>query len=75
MQIFFCFLYYASTQCVLLGKFIYGHRITDEISEVGLGININTLCGYGGKLTGHVVDVETGAMVNSFSISEDGRII
>ena len=59
----------------LVGKFIHGHSTTDEIVQTGLGTNINTLCGYGGKLTGLVVDLGMGAMINSFSISEDGRIL
>ena len=59
----------------LAGKFIHGHLTTEDISETGLGTNINTLCGYGGKLTGLVVDIEIGTVINSFSISEDGRIL
>lgn len=55
--------------------FIHGHKPTDEICYSGHGVNINTNCGYGGVLSGLLVNTNTGDSRHLFSISEDGLVI
>jgi serine/threonine protein phosphatase 1 len=55
-------------------RFIHGHYTTEEITYNGQGININTLCGYGGVLTGLHIDTKNNQdIIEHYSISEDGH--
>lgn len=55
--------------------FIHGHLPCDKVTFKSKGININTKCGYGGVLTGLLIDSKLGIKKHSaFSISEDGKI-
>jgi serine/threonine protein phosphatase 1 len=54
--------------------FIHGHLPVDEIVVLGKSININTSCGYGGYLSGLVID--DGCKISqAYRISEDGETI
>lgn len=55
-------------------RFVHGHYTTKEITYKRQGININTLCGYGGVLTGLLIDTNTNQhIIVHYSISEDGQ--
>ncbi|WP_271424764.1 metallophosphoesterase [Aequorivita sinensis] len=56
-------------------RFIHGHYTTDEAAYNNQGININTKCGYGGKLTGLLVDATNGNILQDYSISEEGILL
>jgi hypothetical protein len=55
-------------------RFVNGHYTTEEITYNGQGININTLCGYGGVLTGLLNTKNNQNIFEHYSISEDGKI-
>lgn len=50
--------------------FIHGHALVTSPTKTNRGININTECGYGGYLTGLLVEKK--AIQSFYSISEDG---
>jgi serine/threonine protein phosphatase 1 len=56
-------------------NFVHGHIRVNEITKHGQGININTSCGFGGKLSGIVIDIQTNEIIDSYHISEDGQIL
>jgi serine/threonine protein phosphatase 1 len=57
-------------------RFVHGHYTTEEITYNGQGININTLCGYGGVLTGILIDINNKQnIIVHYSISEDGQYL
>ena len=53
--------------------FIHGHWPSDIVTRYGNGININTRCGYGGKLTGLLIDNMAAKPIKLFTISEEGE--
>lgn len=53
--------------------FIHGHSTVKVINRINKGININTMCGYGGVLSGVVIEKE-GKISQIFSIMENGEI-
>lgn len=54
--------------------FIHGHKTTVKVLKTGKGININTKCGYGGKLTGLLVDNGSGEIKQEIHINENGSL-
>jgi serine/threonine protein phosphatase 1 len=56
-------------------KVIRGHDPTSEVVFTHNSININTQCGYGGFLTGLVVDDDDGSIIRQIKILETGEII
>lgn len=56
-------------------RFIHGHWPTDSITQYGNGININTRCGYGGTLTGLLIDNKAAKPSKLFSINENGNLL
>lgn len=56
-------------------KFIHGHDTVREPATDNNGTNINTLCGYGGKLTGLLIDVRMGSILQNYYISENGILL
>jgi len=59
----------------LIKNYIHGHDRVNEINQQGAGININTNCGFGGHLTGLLIDSENKQFIKSYHISEDGLLI
>jgi len=65
--------------------FKHGHATVKEPTTTNKGTNINTLCGYGGILTGMLIDISYPSPIDnptlrqqkliSFSISEEGVLI
>jgi len=55
--------------------FVHGHLPIEEVSFSGQGININTSCGFGGKLTGILIDANSQEINSTYSITEDGHLI
>lgn len=61
-------------------QFMHGHAIVDKPTKTNNGYNINTACGFGGRLTGVLIKVTflTASLKKheliQFSISEDGLI-
>ncbi len=56
-------------------SFVHGHLPVDCVKFVGKGININTKCGYGGFLTGLIIDIASGDHYKTFKFSENGEIL
>ena len=66
-------------------QFMHGHSTIIKPVTINKGTNINTLCGYGGKLTGMLIDISypsatirpdfTQQKLIEFSITEDGVLI
>jgi serine/threonine protein phosphatase 1 len=56
-------------------KFIHGHKNIQKVCFSGNSININTFCGYGGHLTGLLINLETTKPIKLFSISEAGELL
>ena len=54
-------------------KVIRGHYPVEHPIYAPNNININTQCGYGGVLTGIVLDDIDGTILKCFQISEDGK--
>jgi len=74
------------TKPVWEGKqFMHGHATVKDPTTTNKGTNINTLCGYGGILTGMLIDMSCFPTIDkltlgqhnliSFSISEGGILI
>ena len=55
--------------------FIHGHYNTQHVDFSTNSININTACGYDGKLTGLLIDEENKTEFEVFYIGEDGTIL
>lgn len=56
-------------------RFIHGHLPVEQPSYAKNGININTKCGYGGVLTGIIINGEGTIEPDSFlHIAEDGNL-
>lgn len=55
--------------------FVHGHNRVNQISMHGHGININTSCGFGGYLTGVIIDIERNQIKKVLKISEDGQVL
>ena len=55
-------------------QFIHGHDRVNQILYHGKGININTSCGFGGFLTGVVVDVNNSNIVEVINLNEEGNV-
>lgn len=53
--------------------FIHGHYNTEHIKFTPNSINLNTSCGYGGKLTGLMIDEGKPEQFDVFEISEEGK--
>ena len=56
-------------------NFVHGHNRVNQINKHGHGININTSCGFGGYLSGIIIDIKTNKIEKVIKISEDGKII
>ena len=56
-------------------EFIHGHKLCKEIEKINKGVNINTECGYGGHLTGLLINMKTSKPITVFSISECGDLL
>ncbi len=56
-------------------QFIHGHLPVKEVYREGAGINLNTSCGYGGKLTGIVYQPSKPEIQNLLKIDENGNLI
>jgi len=56
-------------------RFIHGHFLVKEPKFTHNGININTECGYGGVLTGALLDETQSSVYKYFHISENGKLI
>jgi len=56
-------------------NFVHGHNRVNEINKHGNGININTSCGFGGYLSGIIIDLNTNKIEKEIKISEDGKIM
>jgi serine/threonine protein phosphatase 1 len=54
--------------------FVHGHLPVKTITEMGRGININTSCGYGGVLTGLILNVGSQDNYSFVQIMEDGSL-
>jgi serine/threonine protein phosphatase 1 len=54
---------------------VRGHEPTKEIAFLKNNININTECGYGGFLTGLVIDDGCGSIINHIKILESGELL
>lgn len=54
---------------------VRGHTLVDQIEILPLDININTRCGFGGHLTGLLLDASQGRYERSWQISEGGQTI
>jgi serine/threonine protein phosphatase 1 len=55
-------------------RFVHGHLPVKMITEKGRGININTSCGYGGVLTGLILNVGSQDNYSFVQIMEDGSL-
>lgn len=55
--------------------FVHGHDRVNQILYHGKGININTNCGFGGFLTGIVVDFLRCDVLEVINISEEGFVL
>lgn len=55
-------------------QYIHGHDRVKQILYHENGININTSCGFGGFLTGVVVDVNNSNIVEVININEEGVV-
>ena len=53
-------------------KIVRGHNPVDTLVLETNNININTKCGYGGFLTGIILDDVAGRIIDCVSISEEG---
>jgi hypothetical protein len=56
-------------------KFIHGHLNIEKVCFSENSININTFCGYGGHLSGLLINLETTKPIKLFSISETGEFM
>lgn len=54
--------------------FVHGHNRVNEINKHGNGININTSCGFGGYLSGIIIDLNTNEIEKEIKISESGKL-
>ena len=48
--------------------------VVDQILYHRKGININTSCGFGGFLTGVVVDLNNSTILEVINVSEEGNV-
>ncbi len=55
--------------------FVHGHDRVNQILYHGKGININTSCGFGGVLTGIIVDSKSCDILEVITISEEGFVL
>lgn len=55
-------------------NFVHGHNRVYEINKHGNGININTSCGFGGYLSGIIIDLNTNKIEKEIKISESGKL-
>jgi len=56
-------------------SFVHGHATVKSVTVANKGTNINTECGYGGVLTGVLIDAEKNEILNTYSIKENGLLI
>mgnify|MGYP000436377201 CR=1 FL=1 len=55
--------------------FVHGHLPVKEVTKDEFGININTSCGYGGFLTGYIIDPTNSKNNSLIQIQENGVIM
>ena len=55
--------------------FVHGHNRVNQIIKHGHGYNINTSCGFGGYLTGIIIDIKKNKIEKVIKISEEGKIM
>jgi len=56
-------------------KVIRGHELVKEVCFSKNNININTECGFGGFLTGLVIDDDDGSIIRQIKIHETGEVV
>lgn len=56
-------------------RFVHGHLPVKQITEEGQGININTSCGYGGILTGLIINESDPDNYAFNQIHENGSLV
>ncbi len=54
---------------------VRGHTLVEQVERKPRDININTRCGFGGHLTGLLIDTEEGAPLYLWHIGEDGCLL
>ena len=56
-------------------KVVRGHEPVKEVYFSKNNININTECGFGGFLTGLVIDDDHGTIISQIKILESGELL
>lgn len=56
-------------------RFVHGHLPVKQVTEEGRGININTSCGYGGVLTGLIINESDPDNYEYIQIHENGSLV
>lgn len=56
-------------------RFVHGHYPEEKVRKKGMGICINTRCGYGGVLTGLILDERNPRDFTTIQIREDGSLV
>ena len=56
-------------------RFVHGHLPVKQVTEEGRGININTSCGYGGVLTGLIINESDPNNYEHIQINENGSLV
>jgi serine/threonine protein phosphatase 1 len=54
---------------------VRGHSLVEQVERKYRDININTRCGFGGYLTGLLVNAEEGYPLHMWQIGEDGSLV
>lgn len=56
-------------------RFIHAHYPEEKVRKKGMGISINTSCGFGGFLTGLILDERNPHDFSTIQIREDGSLV